>query len=94
MMLDGGSLRFRNLGGADVEPAIQLHGIAVDDLTLKFLRDPQRERAFSSAGRTYDCNKDAGRGWPRVWRSRMIEADILRVAPNDWGARTNEDANV
>jgi hypothetical protein len=48
-----------NLGGADIESAIKLERIAVDDFALKFRREAQRERAFSRSGGTENCKQES-----------------------------------
>ena len=50
MVRDTAALRQRCFGGADVEAAIKLEGIAIDDLARKFFANPQRECAFAGSG--------------------------------------------
>jgi hypothetical protein len=45
------------LGGAKVEMAVHLPGIAVDDLAVEFFRDSQGQPTFSGAGRPAHRNQ-------------------------------------
>jgi hypothetical protein len=58
VLANSAGLVWRNLGGADVESAIELKRVAVDDLSLKFGGNPQSERAFSRAGWADNCNQE------------------------------------
>ncbi len=49
--------RFRQLGRADVEMAIDLQRITVDDFTVEFLRDTDGKLAFAGPGGAYHCNQ-------------------------------------
>jgi hypothetical protein len=48
------ALRFRRFGGADVESAVELEGIAIDDFAGEFLANAQCESAFARPGWTGD----------------------------------------
>ena len=47
------------LGGTDIEPPVDLERVAVDDFTLKRLRQYQCQLAFSRSGRTGNRNQRA-----------------------------------
>ena len=47
----------RQLGGADIEVAEDLQGIAVDDFTVEFFSDCEGQIAFSGAGGTDNRNQ-------------------------------------
>ena len=49
-----GALGERRLGGADVEPAVDLQRVGVDDLSAQSLGESERQRALSRCGRTDD----------------------------------------
>jgi hypothetical protein len=57
MVTYSAALRRRSFGGADVEAAIKLEGIAIDDLARKFLANAQRKRTFSGTRRAGDDNE-------------------------------------
>ncbi len=46
-----------HLRGADIEAAVQLDGIAIDDLAAELLRNAQREIALARSGRAGDDNQ-------------------------------------
>lgn len=56
-MGDSAAFGLRSLGGADVEPTVELEGIAIDDFAGKVLANAQRERALSSACGAGDDNE-------------------------------------
>ena len=47
----------RQFGGADIEVAIHLQRIAVDDFAVELLGNHKCQIALSRAGRTGDCNQ-------------------------------------
>ena len=58
-MRDPVALFDRELGGSDVEVAINLEGIAVDDLATECLTNVEREIAFSRSGGSDDGDERA-----------------------------------
>jgi hypothetical protein len=65
MLRDAVNIRFqirdrsRNLSRADVESAIELKRIAVDDFSVELGGEAQRERRFSRAGGTDNCRQES-----------------------------------
>ena len=57
MVRNAAPLVKRQLGGADVEMAVDLQRVAVDDFAVEPLRDFQRQIAFSGAGGAGHCNQ-------------------------------------
>src|ERR1051325_8283052 len=51
MMWNSAPFGRRQLGGADIEMAVHLQRVAVDDFARKFLRHPEREFTFTRPGR-------------------------------------------
>ena len=54
----------RSFGGAYVEVAVQLHGIAVHDFAVELLGQIKGEAGFARRGRT--DHRDQRRGWGHV----------------------------
>ena len=59
MMRDSSACLRGRLGAADIEPAIELNGIEVDDFSLRRFSQMQGEIRFSDAGGTRDDNDHA-----------------------------------
>ena len=57
VMRDAAPLGRRQFRGADIEMAIHLQRIAVDDLTVEFFGEQKGQIALSGAGRPNDCNQ-------------------------------------
>ncbi len=51
------ALPFRQLGGADIEMAVDLQGVAVDDFAMEILGNLKGQVALSGPGRAGDCNQ-------------------------------------
>jgi hypothetical protein len=57
MVRDAAAREFGRFGGSDMEAAVKLEGIAIDDLARKFFAKAQRESAFAGAGGSGDDNQ-------------------------------------
>ena len=54
MVRDAAPLVGRELGGADVHAAVDLHRVGVDDLAAEALREVEREPRLAGGGRADD----------------------------------------
>ena len=54
MMRDLAALGGRCFGGADIEPAIDLYGVVVDDLAVEFRGQMEGQRALTASGGAED----------------------------------------
>src|SRR5205085_3577131 len=66
MMRHALSFRKRHFGRGDLDLAIDLHRVAIDDLAIEAQRERDAERALPRRGRPHDG--DDGSLWRRVWR--------------------------
>ena len=60
MVRDTPSLRLRELGGANVHARIELHGVGVDDLAVKFQCQVHRQVGLARGGRANDGDQHLG----------------------------------
>ena len=54
VMANLGLLILRGFGSADVQPAIDLHRVGIDDLGIQSMCQPQGQIALAGSGRTAD----------------------------------------
>src|ERR1700730_12913039 len=76
MVSNSAALSRTRLGRADVEPAIELRGIARDHFAVELFGEPNAQRRFSRSRGTDDGNE---------WRMLIFQAHRKRR----WRARTN-----
>src|SRR5687768_5617564 len=84
MVLNARSFRTAWFGGADVEPAINLHRINADDLSANSLGDQQRNRGFPTRGRPRDIDwVHSGPFFGERWRGlRLLPPGKNEQQPN------------
>ena len=71
MVRDAAALGLRELGGADVHPAVDLHRVGVDDLAVEAFGQVERETALAGRGRPHhghDRRDRRARHGPPVWQ--------------------------
>ena len=61
---DAAALGDGQFRGADVHPAVQLHGVGVHDLAADAFGHRERQRGFTGAGRADDRDRSHGRQTP------------------------------
>ena len=95
VMRHAGAVGGRWLGRADVESAIDLHGIGGDDFTAELFREAQGDFGFADGGRAGDAGRDEDGGWRMEDGNRIVchlQSSILYPRFGSRGARASPPA--
>ena len=88
MVRDAAALGERELGGADVHAAVELHGVGVDDLAAEALGQVEGEVGLAGRGRPDDARRSDGAG------GAVRLGSPTEVVPSSWSCSADELVGV